>query len=170
MSELSASYSVGPVALRGAVTNLNGSAVRNDVGGGAASNVSNSTYEQTGFSATLTQSFGQVNVRYIKNKLGQGSTVVAGTAGSNMGVGIAIPLSANLTLGGDYYDQKRDDSTHSVKSYTVGVIQNMSKRTNVYGIYQKITTGSAATVGPVGITAKAGDDNGAFAIGIRHTF
>jgi predicted porin len=57
----------------------------------------------------------------------------------------------------------------SASQYTLGINQNLSKRTKVYGFYTNIknSAGAAYTFGPA---VAAGEDLSSLAIGVRHNF
>ncbi|MDP1692408.1 MAG: porin [Burkholderiaceae bacterium] len=66
----------------------------------------------------------------------------------------ATELHANIGRAGDFSNVANSAATQ----YTLGVNQNLSKRTKVYGFYTKISTDIA------------GADFSSFAVGVRHNF
>jgi predicted porin len=170
LTELSLKYAMGPVGIKLAKSKLGNNVIRNDVGGGSASNSAADDVDQTGIAVDYNAGFAKINFRAIKSENASGVTGNATVVGTNTGVGLLFPIGSGLDLAVDYMKQDRDTKIWSSTSATVGLIKNLSKRTNVYGLYQIINNDSSATAGPLGVTAAAGADNNAFAVGIRHTF
>jgi predicted porin len=94
-------------------------------------------------------------------------------------------IHANVPFGGSYsaftsfrnYEDRRagQSGTTDHKAFTVGVQHNLSKRTNVYALYDRVTNESASTVGNYANSAAraagvAGEDPSIIAVGLRHSF
>ena len=73
---------------------------------------------------------------------------------------------ANIGHAGDYSKTVGDQAA---SQYTLGVNQNLSKRTKVYGFYTRINNNSGASYS-FGPSVTPGQDLSSFAIGVRHNF
>jgi len=165
-SEVTATYSAGPLLAR---------LYRGSLGAATGSNDSKETGAQVNYDFGMAA----VNFRYIDLDVenGRNSDV------QKYGVGVRAPIGNGLALVADYskYDLKGTNDANDSKVMAVGIIKDLSKRTNVYAVYAKADNNGAATRGAFGSSTTAtvqdpqrataaGEDPHAFAIGIRHSF
>ena len=108
--------------------------------------------------AQLDYNFGvaKLNARYRK----QTSDTARTQSLKRFGVGVAVPLGSGLTAVADYQDWDNNTTVNSdMTRLTVGLIKDLSKRTNIYAAYVMDNQDNA--------TLKDGDT---LAVGIRHNF
>jgi predicted porin len=147
--EVSVTYAAGPLTASVAYADVN-PFEDSDSQGSTDDREGNDTGVKVGYN------FGPaaVNVSYIKGETGASYA----TDTQQYSVGVTVPLGA-VSLIAEYGD--RDSAGLSVGGtfYNVGAVYSLSKRTNVYGMYNDITDSSTAT-----------NDDPQMVIGIRHSF
>ena len=142
-TEISLQYSAGPLLVRLA---------RNDYD--LVGSFGNGDETQ----AQLDYNFGvaKLNARYRK----QTSDTSSAQSLKRFGVGVAVPLGSGLTAVADYQDWDNNTAVNSdMTRLTVGLIKDLSKRTNIYAAYVMDNQDNA--------TLKDADT---LAVGIRHNF
>ncbi len=118
--------------------------------------------------------FGMVVVGVASLTHDESSAVVGEDAKLNM-VTARVPLSGGVSLIGGYHLFKDAGATASNKATAImlGAIKDLSKRTNVYAAYGKVSNESNASyhLGAMDIgVSTAGNDPKVFSVGMRHSF
>jgi predicted porin len=132
----------------------------------------------------LTSNFA-VNALYAQNKSTLSTTGVQNGKNDVTQVGASYTMGKNVLVaqyGQGNGEGAKDASRRDRKGYQVGAIHNLSKRTNIYGIYgyqeavyvdNAATTTAAGAAGPsgtVGGGAGTKEKVSGFAVGVRHSF
>jgi predicted porin len=131
----------------------------------------------------ITYDFGVAQVTYSMMTGKTDNTVTATGVTSETGKFKAQGVFAQSSFGAvspfvSYrtHDNRLNADGNDHKAYTVGVTYALSKRTNVYGLFDKVVNESASTAGNINtagstrVAGNAGDDPSIIAIGLRHSF
>lgn len=149
-------YTAGPLTV--AVSQLQG-----DMG-------LNAYQETTNIAANY--DFGVAKVGFIAMRDTPDSSASSVKNSANV-VNISVPMGATSLIGAfhDYSGKAASGVNPDATSYVVGVVQNLSKRTNVYAVYSKTSNNSTGRYGITGQTAPAADsDPTTIGVGVRHSF
>ena len=142
-TEISLQYSAGPLLVRLA---------RNDYDLVGSFGNGDETQAQLDYNF----GFAKLNARYRK----QSSDTSAAQSLKRFGVGVSVPLGSGLTAVADYQDWDNNTAVNSdMTRLAFGLIKQLSKRTNVYGMFVMDNQDNAAL--------KDGD---VIAVGVRHNF
>ncbi len=142
-TEISLSYSAGPLLVR---------LSRNDYDLVGSFGNGDETQAQLDYNF----GFAKLNARYRK----QSSDTSAAQSLKRFGVGVSVPLGSGLTAVADYQDWDNNTTVNSdMTRLAVGLIKDLSKRTNVYAMFVMDNQDNA--------TLKDGDT---IAVGVRHNF
>jgi len=145
-TEISLSYSAGPLLVRLARADYDG------VAGSHSPITGDETHAQ------LDYDFGvaKLNTRYRK----QSSDVNATLSTKRYGVGVSVPLGSGLSAAADYMDHDNNTASNTDQTrITLALVKTLSKRTNVYAALQMDNYDSAAL-----------KDVDTLAVGVRHNF
>ncbi len=167
---LSANYANGPLVAVFAYSNSNDNPVGATPVSSAKAWLIGGTYDLGVVKAHL---------GYESEKADAGFPQVGGADYRDWMVGVSAPVAGGTVLAS--YIKKTDKTTNDkgAKQYAIGYTYPLSKRTNVYTSYGRITndSGSALAVGDASSnntnTALApanGQSSSQFAVGVRHTF
>lgn len=160
---LSANYANGPLVAVFAYSNTNDAAAANS----AKAWLIGGTYDLGVVKAHL---------GYESEKADAAFPGVGGADYRDLMVGVSAPVGGGTVLAS--FIKKTDKAANSnagAKQYAVGYTYPLSKRTNVYTSYGRITNdaGAAFAVGDATQAAaapNAGQSSSQFAVGVRHTF
>lgn len=106
--------------------------------------------------------FAALNVSYIKGETGRGGYATDSTQYS---VGVTVP-AGSLSYFAEYGDRNSGSTTAAAPGdvfYNVGAVYNLSKRTNIYGVYNKATDAYSTA-----LTTDAAEPK--MIVGVRHSF
>jgi GBP family porin len=84
-------------------------------------------------------------------------------------VGLAMPLGPGTLMASHIHKNDRTSFNQDARQWGVGYLYPLSKRTNFYAAYAKITNKNGAGY-TVGNNTEAGSGDAAYNLGIRHTF
>lgn len=82
----------------------------------------------------------------------------------------AIPVSANGAVHLQYAANNMDGDDNDSKAWTIAYTHSLSKRTNVYTGYTRVTNEDGVARAAGFATPSAGGNSGVFALGLRHSF
>lgn len=82
---------------------------------------------------------------------------------------VSAPVTANGTVMAMYAKNSIDTANSDSKSWSLAYVHQMSKRTKLYGGYNRVTNDSAARSTSL-VRPDAGDSSSAFVFGINHGF
>jgi len=159
--ELSLNYVNGPLTVDAAYNKVKAGAYT-DSNDEADATVAGS---DTGVRAQYNFGSFAANLSYINNETAAASTRRQWSAG------VTVPLG-NINLLAEY--GKRDAAASSTGDgfYNVGAVYNLSKRTNVYAVYNKLrdATGTGKSIADSDENADSTADTARYVVGIRHSF
>ena len=157
---LSAEYAAGPVKVAFAHHD------RNLTGGTPVAPTGESRSTMLG--GTYDFKIVKAHAAYAVNK-GDTAAGVTNIDSSDMMLGMSAPFGASTVMAS--YMRKSNDLTANADSniWALGYTYSLSKRTNLYTSYARVSNDALATVG-LGGNAGAGRDPSTFNIGVRHKF
>lgn len=164
---LSGTYENGPIAITAAYDKIN--------------QVLTTNGSQKLFLVGGTYNFGvaKLHVGYETDKSDRIGTATTTTARAKSArdvlLGVSVPVGAGTILGSFIKETDKTSNNAGAKQYAVGYLYSLSKRTNLYTSYARISNdnGSAAFVGDAssgGSAVVAGHNSTGFSLGLRHKF
>lgn len=162
--ELSANYKAGAITIDAAYNNVEAGANQGLNGATSSTQGSFATIAGNDMGARVQYNAGValINVSYLKNESGNAAKP------NQYSVGLSIPLGATSVIA-EYGDRDLPGANNTGGAfYNVGAIHSMSKRTNVYGIYAKVDSATAAATGVQGVNGVA--EEARIVLGLRHSF
>jgi GBP family porin len=93
----------------------------------------------------------------------------ASTDSTDLLLGVAVPSGADTFLASYIRKDDKTALSQDAQQYAVGLLHALSKRTSFYGSYARIKNRRGAGY-TVGNNTDIGTGNGAFNVGVRHTF
>jgi len=93
----------------------------------------------------------------------------ASTDSRDLLVGVAVPFGASTVLASYIRKDDRTVSNQDANQWAIGYIYALSKRTNLYSSYAKISNKNGAGY-TVGNNTEVGSGDKAFNVGVRHSF
>jgi predicted porin len=167
--ELSGQYAQGPLTVDIAWNSVKAGAYGNTT---AALNTNQGTAttvdgNDTGARIQYNLGVAAVNVSVLSNE------TAAAAKRSQYSFGVTVPMGAWSFLG-EYGSRDAAASTTGDTFYNIGAVYNLSKRTNIYGVYAVLDdTSNAAGRGLIGGGANSADGvagDGKMVVGLRHSF
>jgi predicted porin len=153
---LSAAYANGPLNAVLAYHNQNL----------VAAGVDNGDAKTTLLGGTYDFGVAKAHAAYAQNK---GSAVTGATSvdSRDMMLGVSAPVGAGAILASYTRRDNKLAANRDSNQWALGYTYNLSKRTNLYTSYARITNDASANLGGA---AAAGNDPSTFNLGIRHKF
>jgi len=113
---------------------------------------------------------GRYNFGPVEGTLGYAVNKGAGSADSrDLIVGISAPFGANQVLASYIRHDDRTPADRDAHQWAIGYLHGLSKRTDLYVAYAKISNDNGATF-KVGNATDNGSGDKAFNLGVRHRF
>ena len=162
-TEISGSFTAGALQIRAAraeTKNVNQTySASTSIFGtvSTAATVTDAKVTETGADVNYNMGFARLNARIVTRDLDNSGN--ANNEFTDTGVGVAFPLGNGLTAIADYRDFNSKTDTSDYNVISLGLVKDLSKRTNAYAVYVARDNDTAAD-----------KKQSLLAIGLRHNF